>query len=110
MGELLKVSGLDVQRGRKEVLKGFDLEISPGELVIISGENGSGKSTLIEAVAGIIPPQSGSIHVHGKLLADGHGRRSRPGSSDYAFKQTDSLVMKSFTAITRCRQIIRKDI
>ena len=78
MGELLKVSGLDVQRGRKEVLKGFDLEISPGELVIISGENGSGKSTLIEAVAGIIPPQSGSIHVHGKLLADGHGRRSRP--------------------------------
>ncbi|MAK41481.1 MAG: heme ABC transporter ATP-binding protein, partial [Euryarchaeota archaeon] len=39
MGELLKVSGLDVQRGRKEVLKGFDLEILPGELVIISGEN-----------------------------------------------------------------------
>ncbi|MBK54313.1 MAG: hypothetical protein CMB51_00120 [Euryarchaeota archaeon] len=78
MGELLKVSGLDVQRGRKEVLKGFDLEILPGELVIISGENGSGKSTLIEAVAGIIPPQSGSIHVHGDLVADGHGRRSRP--------------------------------
>ena len=78
MGELLKVSGLDVQRGRKEVLKGFDLEILPGELVIISGDNGSGKSTLIEAVAGIIPPQSGSIHVHGDLVADGHGRRSRP--------------------------------
>ena len=78
MGELLKVSGLDVQRGRKEVLKGLDLEILPGELVIISGENGSGKSTLIEAVAGIIPPQSGSIHVHGDLVADGHGRRSRP--------------------------------
>lgn len=78
MGELLKVSGLDVQRGRKEVLKGFDLEILPGELVIISGENGSGKSTLIEAVAGIIPPQSGSIHIHGDLVADGHGRRSRP--------------------------------
>ena len=78
MGELLKVSGLDVQRGRKEVLKGFDLDILPGELVIISGENGSGKSTLIEAVAGIIPPQSGSIHIHGDLVADGHGRRSRP--------------------------------
>ncbi len=78
MGELLKVSGLDVQRGRKEVLKGFNLEISPGELVIICGENGSGKSTLIETVAGIIPPQSGSIHVHGDLLSDGHGRRSRP--------------------------------
>ena len=78
MGELLNVSGLDVQRGRKEVLKGFDLEILPGELVIISGENGSGKSTLIEAVAGIIPPQSGSIHIHGDLVADGHGRRSRP--------------------------------
>ena len=38
-----------------------DLQISPGEMVLVSGESGAGKSTLVRAIAGIWPWGSGSI-------------------------------------------------
>lgn len=47
------------------VLRGVDLDVAPGESVGIVGRNGIGKSTLLKLVAGIIPPQSGTIAVGG---------------------------------------------
>lgn len=48
----LKIKGLKVRVEGKEILKGVDLEINPGEVVVIMGPNGSGKSTLAYALAG----------------------------------------------------------
>jgi Fe-S cluster assembly ATP-binding protein len=52
MMSTLKIEGLRVEVAGKQVLKGFDLEMSSGEVHVIMGPNGSGKSTLAHALSG----------------------------------------------------------
>ncbi len=66
------------QRSVREVqaLKGVNFDIRTGTALGIIGSNGAGKSTLMRAIAGILPPTSGSIEVWGRastLLALGVG-------------------------------------
>ncbi|NQY74906.1 MAG: ATP-binding cassette domain-containing protein, partial [Candidatus Margulisbacteria bacterium] len=43
---MLDIKDLHVKIDEKEILKGFNLSIKPGEIHVIMGPNGSGKSTL----------------------------------------------------------------
>ena len=52
MSSTLVISGLRVEVGGREVLKGFDLTMHSGEVHAIMGPNGSGKSTLAHALTG----------------------------------------------------------
>ena len=47
---LIKIEGLHKSFGKNEVLKGIDLEINRGEVVVIIGPSGSGKSTLLRSM------------------------------------------------------------
>jgi putative ABC transport system ATP-binding protein len=46
-------------------IRGIDLSLQPGEFVTIIGGNGAGKSTLLNLIAGVFPPDSGTITVGG---------------------------------------------
>ena len=52
---------LSVRHGRTEILRGFDLEVRPGELVALMGRNGSGKTTLLRTAMGFHRPGGGQV-------------------------------------------------
>ena len=51
--------------GSLQVLKDVDLDVTPGEVVVVCGPSGSGKSTLIRCVNKLEPIQQGQIFVYG---------------------------------------------
>jgi arginine/lysine/histidine transport system ATP-binding protein len=51
-----------------EVLKGIDLEVSPGEVVVIIGPSGSGKSTFLRCMNYLEVADSGTITINGKIV------------------------------------------
>jgi branched-chain amino acid transport system ATP-binding protein len=62
---LLTVDNLTVRYGRLTALRGVSLAIDRGEILFVTGPNGAGKSTLLNAIAGVVPPVSGSITLDG---------------------------------------------
>jgi ABC-type polysaccharide/polyol phosphate transport system ATPase subunit len=68
----LKSALLRRRRGRFEsfwALRDVSFEVRPGAALGIIGSNGSGKSTLLKLIAGILRPESGTIHTEGRLAA-----------------------------------------
>lgn len=62
---LIRVRGLSLRRGRADVLREIDLDVRRGEFVAVVGANGAGKTSLIQAIAGVVPPPRGTVHVDG---------------------------------------------
>ena len=60
---------LDVDVGRRRVLSGIELELSPGAMVGVIGPNGAGKSTLARAMLRLVPVAGGSVEINGVDVA-----------------------------------------
>jgi general L-amino acid transport system ATP-binding protein len=58
--------------GQFHVLKGIDLQIERGEVMVICGPSGSGKSTLIRTINKIEPIQQGDVIIDGQSLSNPH--------------------------------------
>ena len=54
--------------GRKIVLDGIDLAVSPGESVVVIGGSGTGKSVMLKCCLGLLRPEKGSIRVDGEEI------------------------------------------
>jgi iron complex transport system ATP-binding protein len=53
---------------RHAVLRGLDLQVARGELVVVLGPNGSGKTTLLRCLAGTLRPDAGSVALLGRRV------------------------------------------
>lgn len=73
------------------VLDEIDLTLHRGEVLALLGENGAGKSTLMKILSGIHTPDSGEMHVDGKLLP--------PGSPDAATRAGIGMIHQEFNLI-----------
>ena len=54
-------------RGGPPVLKDLSFVVGPGERLGVVGANGAGKSTLLKLLAGVMPPDTGSLTVLGSV-------------------------------------------
>ncbi len=67
MSSALKISGIRKCFGKGdnmvEVLKRIDIDVAPGEFLILVGPSGCGKSTLLNIIAGLEEPTEGSISI-----------------------------------------------
>lgn len=67
---MINIKNLQKTFGKNEVLKGIDLEIEAGEVVVIIGPSGSGKSTFLRCLNLLETPTGGSVEFEGKNLLD----------------------------------------
>ncbi|MGO2008975.1 amino acid ABC transporter ATP-binding protein [Vreelandella alkaliphila] len=74
---IVRMQQLNKHFGSLHVLNNVDLEIVPGEVVVIIGASGSGKSTLIRCINGLEEFQAGSLDVDGnQLLPNGKSSKA----------------------------------
>ncbi|TDD33055.1 amino acid ABC transporter ATP-binding protein [Nonomuraea terrae] len=65
---MVHARGVRKHFGHLEVLKGIDLDVQPGEVVVILGPSGSGKSTFLRCVNHLETVDGGAIFVDGELI------------------------------------------
>jgi len=61
----LEVRGLVKRFGRTLALAGVELELGPGEILVVLGPTGAGKTTLLRTLAGLETPDAGTVRMNG---------------------------------------------
>jgi phospholipid/cholesterol/gamma-HCH transport system ATP-binding protein len=72
---VIRVSGVKKSFGNNHVLTGLNIDLNPGENLVVLGKSGSGKSVLIKCIIGLMRPDEGRIEVFGENVPElGHKR------------------------------------
>ena len=69
MGEMLRVSDLNVFYGSIHAIKDISFHVDEGEIVTLIGANGAGKTTTMHAISGLLKPKSGTIDFLGSRIS-----------------------------------------
>lgn len=67
---VIEIRGLYKSFGSLKVLQGVDLDVFKGENVVVLGRSGTGKSVLIKIIAGLLPPDAGTVDVLGRRVSE----------------------------------------
>jgi iron complex transport system ATP-binding protein len=62
---MLEAAHLSLELGGSTVLREVDLELRPGEIVVVAGPNRAGKSTLLACLSGLMRPSAGVVRIDG---------------------------------------------
>jgi general L-amino acid transport system ATP-binding protein len=114
MAALIQIRGLRKSYGNFEALKGIDLDIELGEVVVVIGPSGSGKSTLIRCLNLLEDYQHGDVTVDGEKVVRGKGLakvRAEVGMVFQSFNLFPHLTALANVALgpLRVRGLLRKD-
>jgi putative ABC transport system ATP-binding protein len=83
---------------RKPVLENIDLDIFPGEIVILMGPSGSGKTTLLTLIGALRSLQEGSLRILGQELRGARKRKLMQLRNQIGFIFQDHHLLKCLTA------------
>jgi len=64
----IRLKGVHKRFGDKVVLNGVDLDVMPGESVVIVGGSGTGKSVTLKSILGLLTPEEGTVEVDGESV------------------------------------------
>lgn len=105
--EVVRAIGLgycfNPQRGGRRVLREIDLEIRPGELVMVTGPSGSGKTTLLTLIGALRSLQEGRLNVLGHDLDGLDGRRLQQTRRHIGFIFQNHNLFEALTAVQTLR-------
>jgi ABC-type multidrug transport system ATPase subunit len=82
---VIRARGLAKRFGAKRVLAPLDLDVGPGDFVLVTGPNGSGKTTLLRVLAGLTAPSAGQLEL--------------PDRSAIGFLAHEPLVYRELTPV-----------
>ena len=91
---MLKIRGLKKSFGSNQILKGVDLDIMEGEIVVIVGPSGGGKTTLLRVITGLETCEEGTIEIAGDVLCK-NGKYADKKSIN-AIRKNIGLVFQGF--------------
>jgi iron complex transport system ATP-binding protein len=91
---LVEARGLAHAFGGNPVLRGVDVALAPGKLLVVVGPNGAGKTTLLRALSGVLRPDAGEVTLNGVAIA---ARTRREVAQQLAVVPQESAVPFPFS-------------
>lgn len=91
----VRTTGLGKRFGKQWALAHCDLEVGPGQTLLLAGANGSGKTTLLRLLAGLYKPTQGAIQIFGhdpqRELLTCREKLTMVGHDHYLYTQLTAL-------------------
>tara|TARA_R110000782_G_scaffold246867_1_gene333552 strand:+ start:205 stop:969 length:765 start_codon:yes stop_codon:yes gene_type:complete len=86
---ILKLEGIEKSFGRNNVLRGVDLDVAPGQSLVVIGGSGSGKSVMLKVALGLMTPTAG------KVLFDGHDVTNSTGKTRESMRARVGMLFQA---------------
>jgi cystine transport system ATP-binding protein len=90
---MISIKGLHKQFGQLEVLKGIDLVVEKGKVVVVIGPSGSGKTTMLRCLNVLETPTKGVLTIEGQSL---DFSKSVPKKQIASFRRLTGMVFQSY--------------
>jgi ABC-type multidrug transport system ATPase subunit len=103
---ILRTDTLGKDYGDGLGLVGLDLEVGPGELVMLVGPNGAGKSTFLGLVSGLVEPSTGAATVNGAPLGSIEARSATSFLPDAPVLYDDLSVNEHLEYVARMHNTV----
>ena len=107
MREILVADCIGKRFGVRWALRSATLRATSGELRALLGRNGAGKSTLLRITAGIVQPDSGTVHFNGKALE--RAKLARMAREGVCFVPDHDLLSNTFSIRQHLEFVRRPD-
>ncbi|TFH85832.1 ABC transporter ATP-binding protein [Billgrantia azerbaijanica] len=95
----LSMQGVHHAFGKREVVKGVDLDVAPGEVVCLLGPSGCGKTTLLRIAAGLEVLQQGRVALNGGDIAVPRARHVPPEKRNVGLAFQDSALFPHLSVL-----------
>jgi len=106
MKAALAVTGLQVELGRRTVLRDVDLSVAAGERVALMGASGSGKTTLVRTIAGLQRAAAGTVALGGREVSNGGRSLVPPSRRRISLVFQDLALWPHMTAVQHVRFVL----
>src|SRR5690242_12316023 len=90
---MIRIQGLYKQFGQLEVLKGINLEVEKGKVVVMIGPSGSGKTTMLRCLNVLEIPTKGIISISGQSL---DFSKEVPKKNIASFRRLTGMVFQNY--------------
>jgi ABC-type sugar transport system ATPase subunit len=85
----LRMTGISKRFGPVQALRDVTLTVRAGTVHALVGENGAGKSTLMKILAGVYPPDTGTIEMHGRAQSFTHPAQALEAGISMIYQELD---------------------